>query len=285
MPRSPIVTGALYLAASAFLFASMGVFIRLASHTVSNELIVFARNLTGLLILLPWIMLGTGQTWRTGVFKQHLWRALTGITAMYGFFYAIAKLPLSTAMVFTYSSPIFIPIVASIFLKEAMTARAWTAAIIGFIGVLLVCRPHDGALSYVAIIGVCSSFLAATAFVTVRALGKSEPAARIVFYFALISTLISALPLIWAGRALNIHELGLLIIVGVLATVSQLCMTRAYALAPANRIGPITYLAIVFGGAYAWWLWQEVPSAWTFVGSSLIIFAGLWGIRQRRVAT
>lgn len=272
--------GAALLALSALLFATMGVFIRLASHTVGNEIVVFARNLAGLVLLLPVMLLDRHNSFRTTVFPRHLWRALTGLTAMYGFFYAIAHLPLSSAMVFTYSSPVFIPLVAWFFLKEPMTARAWVAALVGFAGVLLVCKPDDGALNHFALIGLGSSLLAATAFVTVRALGATEPATRVVFYFALISTVVSTVPLFWAGRALTAHELGLLAAVGILATFSQLCLTRAYALAPANRIGPVTYLAIVIAGIYAWVLWGETPDAWAVGGTGLIFLASMISLRK-----
>lgn len=281
-PTSPLRRGAALLALSAVLFATMGVFIRLASHTVGNEIIVFARNLAGLALLLPVMLLRRDTGFRTGVFPRHLWRTLTGLTAMYGFFYAIAHLPLSSAMVFTYSSPVFIPLVARVFLKEPMTGRAWTAALVGFAGVLLVCKPAGGALNHFALIGIGSSLLAATAFVTVRALGATEPATRVVFYFALLSTLVSTVPLAWAGRRITLAEFELLAAVGLLATLSQLCLTRAYALAPANRIGPITYLAIVVAGGYAWALWGETPDAWALAGTALILAASLVGLRHDR---
>lgn len=273
--QHPITRGAALLALSALLFATMGVFVRLASHTASNEIIVFARNLTGLALLVPLLLVDHKTGFRTQVFPKHLWRALTGLTAMYGFFYAIAHLPLSNAMIFTYSSPLFIPLVAWIFLKEAMTVRAWVSAGIGFLGVILVCKPDHGLMNHFAIIGLGSAFLAATAFVTVRALGASEPTPRIVFYFALIATVVSAVPLFWKGRAITLHEFGLLAAVGVLATVSQLCMTRAYALAPAGRIGPISYLAIIVAGIYAWILWGERPDTWAVLGTGLIIASSL----------
>lgn len=280
MPNQSILRGAALLALSALLFATMGVFIRLASHTVSNEIVVFARNLAGLALLLPVMLTQGGGGLRTTVFPRHLWRALTGLTAMYGFFYAIANLPLSSAMIFTYSSPVFIPLVAWIFLKEPMTRRAWVAALVGFAGVALVCKPDQGLVNHFALIGLGSSILAATAFVTVRALGATEPATRVVFYFALISTVVSTVPLLWAGRAITLKEFGLLAAVGILATLSQLCLTRAYALAPANRIGPVTYLAIVIAGIYAWALWGEVPDGYAIAGTGLILMASLVSLRR-----
>lgn len=278
--RHPTLRGAALLALSALMFATMGVFIRLASHTVSNEIIVFARNIGGLAMLLPVMLHGGTQSLKTSVFTKHLWRSLTGLTAMYGFFYAIAHLPLSSAMIFTYSSPVFIPLVAWFFLREPMTRQAWISALIGFVGVLLVCKPDQGLLNHFALIGISSSILAATAFVTVRALGATEPATRVVFYFALISSVVSAVPLIWAGRAITPAEFGLLAAVGILATLSQLCLTRAYALAPANRIGPVTYLAIIIAGVYAWILWGETPDGYAVTGTLLILAASIVSLRK-----
>ena len=106
-----------FLTCSAFLFSLMGVCIRYASHTVDNSTIVFFRNFVGLFIFLPLIFKqGTGF-FKTEKIWMHTWRAVIGLIAMYGFFYAIAHLKLSNAMVFTYSSPIFIPLIAWLFLR------------------------------------------------------------------------------------------------------------------------------------------------------------------------
>lgn len=278
-----VLRGAALLALSSLLFAAMGVLIRLASHTVNNETIVFARNLAGCLLLLPLLLregpgfLRTQQPWK------HLWRALVGLGAMYGFFYAIAHLPLANAMLFTYSSPVFIPLVARVFLHERLSASKIAAAIVGLFGVVLIARPGlssgPGILNWVTLVGISASLLAAMAFVTVRALTQTEPVTRIVFYFALISTIVSAVPLLWARQTLSTHDVLLLAGIGVLATLSQLALSQAYAYAEASRIGPLQYLAVVFAGLYAWLLWQEVPDKMDIIGATLIFCAGLITLR------
>lgn len=141
---------------------------------------------------------------------------------MYGFFYAIAQLKLSNAMVFTYSSPIFIPLIAWLFLKEKVSAAMLIAALFGLMGVLCVAKPDAGLFNHLSIIGLGASFLAAMVFVTVRALTQTEPPERIVFYFCLIGTLISVIPMFWLWRSYQWSELGLLISAGVLANISQI---------------------------------------------------------------
>ncbi|MFO1373402.1 MAG: DMT family transporter [Agitococcus sp.] len=273
MPQSHVLKGLALLSLSAFLFASMGVFIRFASHTVDNATVVFMRNLTGTLLLLPFALYQGKRFFITDKLWMHLWRALVGLAAMYGFFYAIAHLPLSNAMVFTYSSPVFIPLVAWLFLKERISGLMLLAALIGLIGVLLVAKPSDAMFNWLSVVGLSSSLLASMAFVTVRALTKTEPATRIVFYFCLISTIISAIPMFWHWRILNSQELFYLVGAGTLATLSQVCLSKAYGYAPAGKIGPANYLAIIFAGIWAWILWGETPDNLSIAGMLLIFIA------------
>lgn len=268
-----MLIGLSLLTLSAFLFAGMGVLIRLASHSVDNATVVFFRNAIGLLFLLPlFAWQGFGQL-RTQKIWMHVWRGVVGLSAMYGFFYAIAHLKLSNAMVFTYSSPVFIPLVAWLFLKEKITPMMGVAAGIGLVGVLLVAKPDQGMINVLSVIGISSSFLAAMAFVTVRAMTATEPASRIVFYFCLIGTVISAIPMFWAWRSYTLYELSLLTSVGILATLSQLSLSTAYRYAPAGQIGPANYMAIIFAGIWAAILWQEYPDTLSIIGMTIILLA------------
>lgn len=273
MPQQSLLKGLALLSLSALLFATMGVLIRLASHTVDNSTIVFMRNLTGTCLLTPLMLVQGPHFLKTAKPWMHVWRALVGLAAMYGFFYAIAHLPLSSAMVFTYSSPVFIPLVAWLFLKEKITPLMLSAALVGLVGVGLVAKPDAGMFNWLSLIGISSSFLAAMAFVTVRALTQTEPATRIVFYFCLIATLVSALPMFWHWRVLTLQELYYLVGAGTLATLSQISLSKAYAYAPAGKIGPANYLAIIFAGIWAWVLWGEKPDSYALWGMALIFLA------------
>jgi Permeases of the drug/metabolite transporter (DMT) superfamily len=271
---SHLVKAIVFLTCSAFLFSVMGVCIRFASHTVDNATVVFFRNFVGLFIFLPLIFNKGISFFKTEKLWMHTWRSVAGLTAMYGFFYAIAHLKLSNAMVFTYSSPIFIPLIAWLFLKEKVTQSMLLAAAIGFIGVLCVAKPDSGLFNLMSVIGLSASFLAAMAFVTVRALTQTEPPERIVFYFCLIGTLISMIPMFWHWRPYTLTELGYLIAAGLLANTSQLFLSNAYKLAPAGQIGPVNYIAIFFAGLWGYLFWQEVPDLYSLLGLGLI-FCGI----------
>lgn len=274
--------GALMLALSALLFALMGVAVREVSVSVNNESVVFFRNLVGVVFFLPLVLVKGFKPLRTQRLKTHLWRTTYGLAAMYCFFYAIAHLPLADAMLFTYSAPVFTPIIAWWLLKESLSKRMLITTCIGLVGVLLVAKPSAAVLDSQATIGLAASLLAAFAFVSIREMSDTEPAYRMVFYFSLFSALISAVPLTWAWQPLNNHELWLLLIIGLLATTSQIIMSKAYSLAPPGLIGPFAYLAIVFAGIIAWLRWGETPDSASLLGAALIFSASLLSIARRR---
>ncbi|WP_100241490.1 DMT family transporter [Acinetobacter tandoii] len=263
----------LCLMTSALLFSIMGVCIRFASETVDNPTVVFFRNAVGLFIFIPMLLKHGFSFIKTDKLWMHTWRSIVGLAAMYGFFYAIAHLKLSNAMVFSYSSPIFIPLIAYFFLKERISKGMIIAAVVGLMGVLLVAKPDQGVFNAISFIGLGACFLSAMAFVTVRALTNTEPPERIVFYFCIFGTLISSIPMYWHWRVFTIKELALLITAGLLANISQLFMSYAYSLAPAGQIGPMNYIAIIFAGIWGFVFWHEIPDLYSILGISIILMA------------
>ena len=272
-PSTAVSKALLCLMTSALLFSIMGVCIRFASETVDNPTVVFFRNAVGLFIFIPMLFKQGLSFIKTDKLWMHTWRSVVGLAAMYGFFYAIAHLKLSNAMVFSYSSPIFIPLIAYFFLKEKISLGMIIAAVVGLIGVLLVAKPDQGMFNALSVIGLGACFLSAMAFVTVRALTSTEPPERIVFYFCIFGTLISSIPMFWHWRAFTLKELALLITAGLLANISQLFMSYAYSLAPAGQIGPMNYIAIVFAGIWGFIFWHEIPDMFSILGISIILIA------------
>lgn len=274
--------GAALLALSALLFSLMGVFVREASASVGNELIVFFRNLVGVLFFLPLVLTRGFQPLKTTRPLTHLKRTGYGLGAMYCFFYAIAHLPLADAMLFTYSAPVFTPVLAWFWLKEPLTKRMLVLSLVGLIGVLLVSKPSGALFSSMSLVGLAASLLAASAFVSIREMSDSEPSFRIVFYFAFFSACFSALPLGWAWQPLDSHQLLLLFGAGFFAAVAQFAMSRAYSLAPPGLIGPVAYSAIIFSGLIAWILWNETPGPSSWAGAALIFTASFLSVTQKK---
>lgn len=252
-------------------FSLTGVCIKSASVTVSEEMIVFVRSFVSFLALAPWMFRNGTALVRTERPGGHVWRSLFGVSAMYCFFYAIAKLPLASAMLLTYSTPLYVPFIAWLWIHERPPWIVFPAAIVGLIGIGFIVKPGATFDLKAGLIGILSGVFAACAMVSIRRISNTEPASRIVFYFAALSSVISSIPMSWAWRTPNAHEALLLIATGIFATWGQLCLTRAYALAPAARVGPFTYMSVVFSALLAWWLWGESLDRWSALGIALVV--------------
>jgi drug/metabolite transporter (DMT)-like permease len=285
MPTHPsLIIGASFIVLGELCFATMGVGIRFVSIELPNEMIVFARNLVGLMLLAPWLLRrGIGNV-ATRVPRLHLLRAIAGVSAMYCFFYALAHLPLAEAMLLKLTAPVFIPVIAVLWLHERVTALLWVALGIGFAGVVVILDPSlDGGaaiVSPIALVGLLGGLLAALAKVTVRRLSRSEPPTRIVFYFALIPGAISAVPLLWAWQTPSPIALLWLLGIAVSATLGQLALTRGLSLAPTSRMGAFGYFAVIFGAAFGWLIWGEQITLSLIAGSLLIAVGGLLASRS-----
>ena len=276
-----VVQGALLILFSELMFASMGATVKAAATLgLSNEMLVFMRNLLGLFIIAPILLRYGVKEFKTEVYPLHLLRAVLGLAAMYCFFYVLAELALADAMLLKMTAPIFMPLIALLWLRERVGQLAIFAIPLGLVGVALVLKP-DGELNWVALIGLLGGLLAAMAKVTVRRLGHSESSSRIVFYFALNATVLSALPLLWAWQIPSPTEWGLLLLLGLFGTAGQLMLSRGYAVAPAARVSPFTYFSVIFGAAYGYLFWNETLD-WLFIaGALLIAVAGVMAARGK----
>jgi len=277
--RQNVVQGALFILLSELMFASMGATVKAASGMgFSNEMLVFMRNLMGLFIITPLILRYGVVELRTSVYPLHLLRALLGVLAMYSFFFVLGRLALADGMLLKMTAPIFMPLIALLWLGERVSRMAILAIPIGFIGVGLVLKP-GGDMTWIALVGVLGGALAAFAKVTVRRLGRSESTTRIVFYFALNATVLSALPLAWSWQLPDLQQWALLALMGAMGTAGQLLLTRGYAVAAAAQVSPFTYFSVVFGAIYGYLFWDETLD-WLFVaGALLIAVSGVMAVR------
>ncbi len=271
-----ILAGALHVVGASLLLAAMGALVKVATAELPNTVVVFFRNFLALVIMTPFLLRGSGlNSLKTGRLSLHLVRSLAGLGSMYLFFFTIGRLPLAEAVLLAYTSPLFIPLVARIWIGEPVPPAVRWAVLIGFAGVVLILRPGPGVIRPMALMGMGAGVLIAVAMVSIRRMSDSEPPGRIVFYFALLSTLVSALPMAWDWQAPSLQAMGILGGVAVLAVIGQILLTQGYSLAPASRMGPFSYANIVFASLLGWLFWSETFSLLSGLGTLLVCAAGM----------
>jgi len=279
MNRNELAHGAVLMLIATLLFAATGAIIKHVSASLPNEMIVFLRNLIGLIALAPLFFHHGPELYTTRRLSAHLFRALAGLTAMYCYFYAIGHLPLAEAVLLNYTAPLFIPLAALLWVGEPFSHRLWWPIGIGFIGIGFILKPGLSLLAPVALVGLAAGMSSALAMAGIRKLTNTEPAARVVFYFSLVSTVVSAIPMLWAWQTPEKALWFPLLMIGVLSTTAQILMTRGYASAPAAQVGPFLYAIVVFAALFGWAFWNEIPDNYSLLGALLVITAGVITIR------
>ncbi len=266
---------------ASLLFATMGVCVKLASpHYGSGEIVMY-RGLVGAL------MIGAMTRWRgdslrTSVPAQHFLRSLTGVVALCLWFYAIGTLQLATAMTLNYTSSLWLAMFllggAALWRKKPAEVGLALVALVGFAGVVLVLRPTVEQDQWGhGLVGLLSGLVSAAGYLQVAALGRAgEPESRIVFYFS-VGGIIGgvALSIFTGWHAHSWTGLGLLLAVGVLATVAQLMLTRAYVHGRTLVNASLQYLGIGFAYVYGVVLFDERVTWTAAAGMLLIVGAGV----------
>ena len=273
-----LLLGAFLVVIAELCMASMGAVVKFLGQSLPHEMTVFARNLAGLIVLAP-LLSRKGFNWRTNVIHLHLLRSLSGVAAMYCFFYAIIHLPLADGMLLKMTAPLFMPVIALLWLQEKVTNWTIYALWLGFLGVWIIVDP-TGEINWIALVGVAGGLLAALAKVSIRRLARTEPTTRIVFYFAVTATLVSAIPAMLVWRQPAGLEIVMMVLMGLLGTVGQLALTRAYSVSNAGTVAPLTYFSVIFGGIYGYVFWAEIPDEQFLIGAVLIALAGIMTLKK-----
>ncbi|WP_455757545.1 DMT family transporter [Sulfurimonas sp.] len=286
--------GVKYMLLASFTFAIMGAFAKLASGHMSSLEVVFFRNVAGVILVgfavlkKPMVHVG-GKPWLL------FFRGFMGFSALLAFFYNIAHISLGDAMTFSKTSPIFTAIFAWLFLNEKLSLKAWGAIAIGFVGILLITQPSGLTFSKYDLLGIFSGVGAALAYTSIRELKNYYDTRAIVLSFMGIGT-IGPMILFIISPYLHMPELDFIlgefvmpqgivwfyvIGMGLLATISQLLMTKAYGETKAGIVGAVSYSNIVFSIAVGTLLGDSLPDIITACGICLIIFAGIMVARAK----
>lgn len=276
---------------ASFAFATMGVCVKLGSAFFTSGEMVFYRGVIGAICMALWAKIA-GVSLKTSVPKMHVLRSGLGVVSLCAWFYAIAHLHVATAITLNYMSSVWLATFLvggalwrgknkSNAAQHGLQSALVTTVLIGFAGVVFILRPEfEHGQELAGVVGLLSGIVAAVAYMQVSKLARAgESEIRIVFYFAvgtLLAGLLSmAITGVSAWPAPETHGVLWLVCIGVLASIGQVCMTKAYGSGATLLVANLQYMGIVYAALYGLFIFGDPlpPTAW--LGMALIIICGI----------
>jgi drug/metabolite transporter (DMT)-like permease len=198
---------------------------------------------------------------------------------MFCWFTALTLIPLADFTAITFTAPMFLTVLAMVFLGERIHAYRWTALAVGFAGVLIMVGPHlsFGSGSLGVGLSLAAAVFSAVAMMFLRSMSGSggEHAITITFYFSVTSMAVAALTVVAGWPMPNAEQWVLIVLIGVLGVFGQLLMTWSYRYAEASMIAPLDYTNLLFAVLYGYVFFGEAPHVSMWIGAPLVIAAGL----------
>lgn len=267
---------ALWMLGAIFSFTAMAVAGRELAQTFDTFEIMMWRSAFGLLIVLILVTaLGTrGQIGRQAL-GTHFIRNVFHFTGQNLWFFAVTAVPLAQVFALEFTTPLWVIVLSVFMLGERLTLIRGTAALMGFVGILIVARPDMTNISPGILAAASCAFFFALTYVFTKRLTRTETITAIMFYLTFFQLIFG---LAAAGYDGDIAvptkpDLPWLLLVGICGLLAHFCIAKALSLAPAAVVAPVDFARLPIIALVAMLVYGEALDLWVFVGA-VIIFAG-----------
>jgi len=272
---NPSLRGAVWMSGTVLSFCVMAIAARqLLRHLGTFEILAF-RTGVALLIVLAFALRTGAATLKTRRIGVHLWRNGVHLGGQASWVYAIGVLPLATVFAIEFTSPIWVALLAVLFLGERLTRGRLAMLALGLAGVLVILRPGLGVFQPASLVMLFGSFCFAIQFIGTKQLSRTESPMAVLFWMSMIQTpvcLAAALP---GWIAPQPADLPWILGIGIGSFTAHYCMTRAMKLADAMVVVPVDYFRLPLIAVVGAIFYAEPFDPMVFLGAALI-FGGVW---------
>lgn len=271
------MAGILLVVLATFAFALADTLTKHLAMLYPVPVILAFRYLVNVALLAMFLLPTFGvRLWRA----QRLWlvvlRGICLAAASLTMGWALRLMPVGETVAIIYLAPFAVMLLAVPLLGERVSAVGWTGAAVGFVGVLLIARPGGSLDPLGVFFALLNAGLATAYHLLTRLLGRTESTASMLFHTAWVG---AAIFCFLAAPSLKdfappLFDIGLMVVLGALATVGHFLFTAAYREAPASLLAPINYLHLVWAGGLGWIVFGHVPEGWSLLGMAMVAAAG-----------
>jgi len=272
----PLLGVSLVLSA-VFIFACMDATGKHLAQSFPVPFFLAARYIVNLLLIIVvfvpkhgWALLATKRTWLVilrGV-------ALASSSLFAGF--ALKAMPVAETTAIIYLAPFGVMLLSGPLLNDRVRLSGWIATALGFIGLLLIVRPGSGLSPTGVMFGLLTILGTIVYHMLSRSLAKTETTMALLFYTAIVGTIVFGAILPWNMPALTPQGLDavLLLALGGMSMVGHFLFTAAYRVAPVSLLTPVNYMHLAWATLLGWLVFNHVPDGLSFVGVGLVATAG-----------
>ena len=283
LPAPSPLRGILFLIASTVVFSIADVITKQLASTLPPPEVAWMRYVTFALVVVPIVLVKGGpallRSRRPGL---QVLRGLGMVGSSLLFIQSLPHLPVADATAIFFVSPILIMALSVIVLGESVGWRRWSAAAVGFIGVMIVVRPGTGAFQFAALLPMIGASSWAVGAVVTRKIG-GDHAFTTLAYSSLVGTLVlsALMPFNWVTP--NAAQIGLGLCMGVLFAIGHWFIVLAYRHGNASLIAPFSYVQLIWAGTLGYLVFGTLPDSWTITGAGIIALSGLYTAYRERV--
>lgn len=238
---------------------------------LSSMQITFFRCFFSFITLIPLVFYYGINTLKTNHPFVQISRGVLLFIGIGCWIFGLGIVPISTATAISFSMPLFVLVFAYFFLNEKITWQRWIATIIGFVGIMITLNIHEGDFNYKSLIFV----LAAISFASLDIINKKfvikESMICMLFYSALVTTLLSFPPALADWHTPSMHQLFLLFLLGCSANLILFFLLKAFSLVDATAVAPYRYFELAISATIAYLIFNEIPNQSTIYGISVLI--------------
>lgn len=275
---------ALWMIGAIFSFTSMAIAGREISASLDTFEIMLYRSIIGfVIVIVVAYAAGTMKEVNFKRFSTHIVRNIFHFTGQNLWFFALPLIPLAQLFALEFTSPIWVLLLASIFLGEKLTWRKVFLAALGFIGVLIVAQPEIGALNTGILAGAAAAIGFAGAAIMTRKLTDTDSLTKILFFLTGLQIVFG---LICAGYDRDIalpNSLNLpwIILIGAAGIMAHLCLTKSLSMAPASVVMPIDFARLPLIAILAVIFYDEALDKFIILGAALILLSNYINLRRQ----
>ena len=280
-PRRGTALAALWMSGWLAAMVTIAIAAREAGKALHVFQIMEIRSLLGIVLFVPMIAAAGGvRAMRTGRFALHLGRNTVHYAAQFLWFLAITMIPIAEVVAIEFTGPVWVAVLATLFLGERMSVHRAASIALGIVGVMIVVRPGLDRVDIVQVVALVAAIGFAGSIILIKSLTRTESVASIIFWMLVIQSAIGAVPAAMVWQTPPAAVWPWLAVIAFCGTYSHFCMTHALRHADAMAVVPLDFLRVPLTAIAAWLVFAERFDILTVIGAAVILGGNLLNLRR-----